>query len=164
MQEKPLKHLMGAFKKNKFEKFSRGPKIMMSTGLELSPKHKKIIMKFCKFVYEMLELTEDYSCFLSANRKAAGIQTTAVCVYDDKKVSVYCKNRSLADILRSIAHEMFHLKQHEMNLVHHKMPPHHLNPIEWDANIAAGSLLSFFAQKVGRDKIYESKNRDNIIL
>jgi Zn-dependent peptidase ImmA (M78 family) len=57
-------------------------------------------------------------------------------------------------MLRSIAHEMYHLRQHELGLVPRKMKQHHLSPIEWQANAAAGSLLSYFAQKVGRDKIY----------
>ena len=164
MNSLPLKHLMGALKNNKFNKHSKGPRVMISKGLDLSPKNKKIIMKFCKFVYETLELTDSYSCYLSGDRKASGIQTTAVCVYDDRKVAVYCKNRSLADVLRSIAHEMFHLKQFELDLVENEMPPHHLNPIEWDANIAAGSLVSYFAQKIGRDVIYETKIRNKMIL
>jgi hypothetical protein len=130
-------------------------KIMRSSGLNLSSKQRKMIFEFINFVYDSLELTGDYHCYLSANRKAAGIKTTAVCAYGEKRISVYCKERALADILRSIAHEMFHLRQHELDIVPYDMPPHHLNPIEWEANIAAGSMLSYFAQKVGRDKVYE---------
>ena len=130
-------------------------KIMRSSGLNLSSKQRKMVSDFVNFVYDSLELTGDYKCYLSANRKAAGIRTTAVCAYDEKRISIYCKERALADILRSIAHEMFHLRQHELDIVPHDMPPHHLNPIEWEANIAAGSMLSYFAQKVGRDKVYE---------
>jgi hypothetical protein len=34
------------------------------------------------------------------------------------------------------------------------MPPHHLNPIEFDANVFGGSMISIFASKKGRDEIY----------
>ena len=69
-------------------------------------------------------------------------------------VKIYCQSRSLADILRSIGHEMFHLRQHEMDLIPVKKKLHHLNPVEWHANIAGGSLLSYFADITGKDKIY----------
>lgn len=49
---------------------------------------------------------------------------------------------------------MFHLRQHEMDQVPVKMKVHYLNPIEWTANAAGGSLISYFADSIGKDKIY----------
>jgi hypothetical protein len=155
-QSSPLKMLMSILNKKKMDQHSKKKvKIMRSSGLDLTTKQRKMIYDFVNFVYDSLNLTGDYKCYLSANRKSAGIKTTAVCAYSEKRISVYCKERALADILRSIAHEMFHLRQNELDIVPHDMPPHHLNPIEWEANIAAGSMLSYFAQMVGRNQVYE---------
>ncbi len=124
-------------------------------GLDISKEDQKIIRDFLDLCVLSMGLEEDYKCFLSADRKRSRIVTTAICTFSENQIKIYCHERSLADILRSIAHEAFHLRQNELGLVPSKMEkPHHLNPIEWQANIAGGSLISYFAQKVGRDKIY----------
>lgn len=115
---------------------------------------RSIISDFCNMCSSALNLESEYKCYLSDDRKRAKIATSAICDYSRKNIRIYCRQRALADILRSIAHEMYHLRQNELGLVPKKMKQHHLSPVEWQANIAAGSLLSYFAQKVGRDKIY----------
>lgn len=129
-------------------------KLMLDKNLNLPPADKKIIKQFCSLCYSMLELTGDYKCYLSVDRKKSHIKTTAICSYGKNNIRIYCHERSIADILRSIGHEMFHLRQHEMDQVPVKMKPHHLNPIEWTANAAGGSLISYFADMIGKDKIY----------
>ena len=129
-------------------------KLMIDKDFDLSSEDKKIIRQFCSMCYSMLELTGDYKCYLSIDRKKSKIKTTAICRYGKNNVRIYCQNRSIADILRSIGHEMFHLRQHEMDQVPVKMKVHYLNPIEWTANAAGGSLISYFADSIGKDKIY----------
>lgn len=129
-------------------------KIMIEKGLTISKEDSYLIRDFCNMCAAAMDISEDYKCYLSNDRKKSKIVTTAICDFSHRNIRIYCHSRSLADILRSIAHEMFHLKQHEKHLVPRKMKLHHLNPIEWHANAAAGSLLSYFAQKVGKDKIY----------
>ena len=130
-------------------------KILKSRDLDLHDNSEDLIKQFVKFCCEMMELQNDYDCYLSADRKKSKIKTTAVCSFNERNIRIYCKDRALADVLRSIAHEMFHLKQHELGLVHNNIKKkHYLSPIEWDANIVAGSLISFFALKTGRDKVY----------
>ena len=129
--------------------------IFVDKDLNISKEDQKIIRDFLCLCVLSTGLEKDYKCFLTADRKRSHIVTTAVCTFSEKRIKIYCRERSLADILRSIAHEAFHLRQHELDLVPEKMSkPHHLNPIEWQANIAGGSLVSYFAQKVGKDKIY----------
>ena len=129
--------------------------IFVDKNLNISREDQKIIRDFLCLCVLSTGLEKDYKCFLTADRKRSRIVTTAVCTFGEKRIKIYCHERSLADILRSIAHEAFHLRQHELDLVPEKMSkPHHLNPIEWQANIAGGSLVSYFAQKVGKDKIY----------
>jgi len=128
--------------------------IFVHENLELEKIDEKLIKDFCDLCYSMLELTGKYECYLCDDRKSSKIITTAICVFSESKIKIYCKNRSLADTLRSIGHEMFHLRQDEMDLIPTKLRPHHLNPVEWHANIAGGALLSYFADKVGKYKIY----------
>lgn len=129
-------------------------KIMKSRELHLHKDDSDLIKQFVKVCCSMMELENEYKCYLSADRHKSHIQTTAICSFGKKNIRIYCKDRALADILRSIAHEMFHLRQHELHLVRDTNKKHYLNPVEWDANVAAGSILSFFALKVGRDKVY----------
>lgn len=129
-------------------------KIMIDRDLTIDRDDQSIISKFCDMCSSVLGLENEYKCYLSNDRKRAKIATSAICDYNRENIRIYCHKRALADILRSIAHEMFHLRQNELGLVPKKMKQHHLSPIEWHANVAAGSLLSYFSQKVGRDKIY----------
>lgn len=129
-------------------------KILIDKGLHLSQEDQALISKFCKMCYSVLELEDEYKCFLTADRKRSKIITTAICDFSKNRIKIYCHNRALADLLRSIGHEMFHLKQSELGMVHPNLKAHYLEPIEWHANICGGSLLSYFASKVGRDKIY----------
>jgi hypothetical protein len=127
---------------------------MIEKGLHIDKEDQIIIKKFCDVAAAAMGLEGNYKCYLSNDRKISKIVTTAICDFSRSNIRIYCHQRALADMLRSIAHEMYHLRQHELNLVPRKMKQHHLSPIEWQANAAAGSLLSYFAQKVGRDKIY----------
>jgi len=128
--------------------------VMISKGLHIDKQDQKLIFDFCDMCANMLDLAESYECYLSSDRKKSKIVTTAICDFDRNNIRIYCHQRALVDILRSIAHEMYHLRQCELDLVPKQMKQHYLNPIEWHANVAAGSLLSFYAQKVGKDKIY----------
>jgi hypothetical protein len=129
--------------------------IFIDKELNISKEDKGLIKDFLSLCVKSMGIEGDYKCFLSANRKRSHIVTTAICTFSENRIKIYCHERSLADILRSIAHEAFHLRQHELDLVPKKIKkPHHLNPIEWQANVAGGSVLSYFAQKVGKDKIY----------
>jgi hypothetical protein len=154
-REQLLKNLMTKLKDGVEIEKTPNFSIFIDKDLNISKGDQKIIQDFLSLCVLSTGLEKDYKCFLTANRKRSRIVTTAVCTFGEKRIKIYCHERSLADVLRSIAHEAFHLRQHELDLVPEQMSkPHHLNPIEWQANIAGGSLVSYFAQKVGRDKIY----------
>lgn len=146
--------LMTNLKNKRKVKLSGDFSIFIHENLELEKVDEKLIKDFCDLCYSMLELTGTYECFLCNDRKSEKIKTTAICFFDKGSVKIYCQSRSLADILRSIGHEMFHLRQYEMDLIPVKKKLHHLDPVEWHANIAGGSLLSYFADITGKDKIY----------
>jgi hypothetical protein len=77
-----------------------------------------------------------------------GLVTTAG--YKDKKVHVYAKERATVDIMRSIAHELTHMKQDLEGRL--KPEKHQANnkagsPIENEANYTAGGLIRLFGEK-----------------
>ena len=64
---------------------------------------------------------------------------------NDNSVRVYSKNRALADILRSIAHELVHHKQLEDGRIDINNPPQDIGgEIEDEANAVAGQLVKAF--------------------
>jgi Zn-dependent peptidase ImmA (M78 family) len=130
-------------------------RVLVSRDLDLDDDIKKMIMNFCNYSASRLGLEGQYKCYISFDRQKSGIKTTGICMPDRNEIKVYGKNRSLADILRSIAHEMFHLRQHEMGVIPlSRSKKHFEEPLEWHANAAAGSIVSKFASTVGRDKVY----------
>jgi len=149
-----LKDVMGNLENGFSHDGNKHVRIMIDRGLKMDRDDKSIISKFCNMCADALGLENEYKCYLSDDRKRAKIITSAICDYSRSNIRIYCHERALADVLRSIAHEMYHLRQSELGLVPRKMKQHHLSPVEWHANVAAGSLLSYFAQQVGRDKIY----------
>jgi hypothetical protein len=150
-----LKHVMKSMEGGIDLEGPSSIKILIDKELEISPEDRELIKNYCSMCSRALGIDGSYKCYLSASRKRSHIITTAICTFSDGNIKIYCHGRAMADILRSIAHEMFHLRQHELGLVPRGMKkPHHLSPIEWHANVAGGSLLSYFADKVGKDKIY----------
>jgi len=67
----------------------------------------------------------------------------------------------LADVLRSVAHEMTHMMQDEMGLI--KGPIRDAGGFHEDqANAKAGEIIKLFAKsKKGRRAIYESRLRNH---
>jgi hypothetical protein len=65
------------------------------------------------------------------------------------------RNRNMADVLRTLAHELVHHKQNELG----KLDPNSGktgSDIENEANIKAGIIMRDFGR--GREEIYESKS------
>ena len=71
---------------------------------------------------------------------------------NDNKIWVYVKNRNMADILRTLAHELVHRKQAELGMIDN-MSGETGSTIENEANAQAGVLLRDFGKI--NDSIYE---------
>lgn len=141
------------------DRLTSSVRIFVSNSLDFDKKQSIIIKKFVSFCYNALNLKESYKCILVDDREKFKILTTAACNFDTNHFKVYCKGRSISDILRSISHEMSHLKQHESGLYPIQdigKKPHHQDEKEFQANAMAGSLVSIFANKIGRNKVYEN--------
>ena len=111
------------------------------------------------FCAELLPIEDSFQVYVVDDREKHGISTTAVYEVGNNCCKIYAKNRALADVLRSIAHEMTHMMQDELGILVGKIKDaggFH----EDQANARAGELIKLFAKsKKGRRAIYESKFR-----
>lgn len=117
-------------------------------------KHSKeqidLMNEFIDFSCDYLEIPHT-KVTLQYSRE--GLVTTAA--YGEKKVTVYAKERAIVDIMRSIAHELTHMKQDiegRLNQSHHDANNTAGSPIENEANYKAGEIIRKFGDKY--PKIY----------
>lgn len=59
---------------------------------------------------------------------------------------VYAKNRNLVDILRTVVHELTHVKQHEMDMIN-PGDSYPGSPIEAQADMVAGKLMKIYGKE-----------------
>lgn len=116
---------------------------------------KYCVAKFVKFIGEEINLNTPFKITLSSNRDE-DLKTYAYYDKQNKIVKVYVKNRGLADVLRSIAHELIHHKQNESDLLNIPHPDIG-GQIEDEANSIAGQLVKKFGYRYPKLAIY-SKN------
>ena len=134
-------------------------KLYIDKKLGLDENKINLASEFCVFCGDHLNITGPYKIFMVAERQPHSISTTAVYEMGNNTCKVYCKDRSLADCLRSIAHEMTHMMQDQLGLLKGKIRDaggFH----EDQANAKAGEILKLFAKsKPERKMIYEKKKR-----
>ncbi len=121
-----------------------------------------IIKEFVKFAATELKLkTIPKGITLSYDTNEAKTNRTFGTFEPDlNKVWVYVKNRNLADILRTLGHELIHRKQDEENRIDYKSG-NTGSEIENEANAQAGVLLRKFGQQ--NNNIYEGVIKENLI-
>jgi len=116
---------------------------------------KNIVKSFIDFVVEELGIKKVPRIVLTTNKK--GIKTTAV--YRKRiEIKIYVKDRHLADVLRSIAHELVHHWQLEQGKFGDEQIQDVGGEIEDEANAVAGQLIKKFAYS-GNMKIYEVQKK-----
>jgi len=105
---------------------------------------KDIIIDFVKYCCSELGIQASPSVEIVHDRENSGIVTTAHYSIPDSQIAVYGKGRYLPDVLRSIAHELVHMSQHEKGELE-KHPLQHIGGyLEDDANARAGSLVKAY--------------------
>ena len=132
-------------------------KLYVDRKLSLTPEKIKLIAEFCNFCSDQLPIEGDFKIYITSDRKAHGIITTASYEVNNNVCRVYGKNRALVDVCRSIAHEMTHMMQDETGLlVGHIQDAGGFH--EDQANAKAGELIKRFAKsRKDRSAIYETK-------
>lgn len=132
----------------------------LSIDDDLNFDNKKIqtTKAFLNFCIDELSLDDKFNCRIVCDRESNGIKTTAYYIDNGKIIVVYGKNRMLGDILRSIAHELVHQKQHQDGRI--KYPVQDVGgEVEDEANARAGSLVKSFTKghRLGIN-LFENKN------
>lgn len=103
-----------------------------------------LLNEFINFTCKFLKI-DPISVVLKFNRDE--IVTTAS--YGNNQIYIYVKDRAIVDIMRSIAHELTHLKQDvndELDSASHEENNEAGSPIENEANAVAGELIRRFGK------------------
>ena len=140
-------------------------KLYISKKLNLTPQKAALMGDFINFCVSMLPLeSQDLEVHLVDNRESHGVTTTAYYAPGRNLVVVYCKNRAVVDVLRSVAHELTHMMQDEQGLLVGKIQDaggFH----EDQANAKAGELIKLYAKShPQRRAIYENIKIKKLIL
>lgn len=114
--------------------------------------NKYAIVKFIKFVNDELSLDQPFKVKLVTQRDN-DLRTYAYYNPSNGDVKVYCRDRGLADVLRSIAHELIHHHQNQMGKL--EEPTQDIGgEIEDEANSVAGQLVKKFGYANPKLAIY----------
>ena len=111
----------------------------------LEDNKKQKITEFVKFVKKELGIVKCPTIVLQNGR--GELKTTANYDYSKKNkiIRINAKNRSLVDVMRSIAHEMVHHKQYEDGRLN-TPPPDIGGEIEDEANAKAGQYIKLYSK------------------
>jgi len=125
----------------------------MNEGID-SDMDKKLLKKFIAFAIKELDIQKPPSGLTLSNNndKAKSRHTFGTFNPNNDKIWVYVKNRNMADLLRTLAHELVHRKQEEDG----RLDPNSGetgSEIENEANAMAGVLLRKFGEQ--NEEIYQ---------
>lgn len=121
----------------------------------MTPERVDVVKDFISFVCGKLKMEEPVSVFLR-NGRDEYIQTTASYVPGNNTNHIRCGGRALVDILRSIAHELTHNRQRELNMFKPGESVQNIGGhIEDQANSVAGIFIKDFTHNYGYDNIYD---------
>jgi hypothetical protein len=114
--------------------------------------NKYTIVKFLKFVNDELSLNQPFKVKLVTQRDG-DLKTYAYYDPNNGLIKVYCKNRGMADVLRSIAHELIHHHQNQSGKL--DQPTQDIGgEVEDEANSVAGQLVKKFGYANPKLAIY----------
>jgi uncharacterized membrane-anchored protein YjiN (DUF445 family) len=119
---------------------------------DLNPEKFKVMSKFIKFCKSELKITNDIQIFLMNKKNHLNI-TTGGYNPKDKCVYVIYEGRQIADIFRTIAHELIHQKQDLQDKLVGEIPDIG-GIIEDTANAIAGRLIKMYVKKYNARNIY----------
>lgn len=113
-----------------------------------------IVDEFFYWISKKLKLNiEKNNIKLTSDKNKVNQHRSFGSTSSDGNIWVYVGNRNIADILRTFAHELIHVKQFEMGIATINMNEKHRLKIEDQANALAGRLLRSYGKK--HVEIYE---------
>jgi hypothetical protein len=105
------------------------------------------VAKFVDWTAERLNLKQVPTVELSMDtEEAQGNHHTGGHVPGEGSVWVYAKNRNLVDILRTVFHELVHVRQHEIGMIK-PGDSYPGSPIESMADMLAGKYIKIYGEK-----------------
>jgi len=129
---------------DKIRVINRGGHIMNPTQSVFLEENK--IDDFVDFVSGDLELDDNFT--VDITNDSDDVETLASYDINNNEVTVLGKNRSLPDIIRSVAHELVHHKQNEKGeLTGRKEEGEDGSPWEDEANAKAGEIVRKFGKE-----------------
>jgi len=121
----------------------------------MTPDKVGVIKDFISFVCGKLKMEGPVHVCLRRGRDEY-IETTASYVPSENTNHVRCGGRALVDIMRSIAHELTHNRQRELNMFKPGETVQNIGGhIEDQANSVAGVFIKDFTHNYGFDNIYD---------
>lgn len=125
-------------------------------------KNMKTVKDFILLCCKENNIDEPTKVYLRGTRNGSALKTTASYNTMNHDVHIYCKGRHVVDIMRSIAHELMHMRQNLDNRLHDKSGDDG-SEHENEAHSFAGLMI----RKFGKEKpsIYENyKNKKGRLL
>ena len=128
--------------------------VEVDPDLENLTSKSDVILDFVKYCCKKLDIVGKPVVKITGDREKEGIITTAHYNIPKSEIAVYAKGRYLPDVLRSIAHELVHMSQHEKGELE-KHPMQHIGGyLEDDANARAGALVKAYGLVDSNKKIF----------
>lgn len=115
--------------------------VQIDSGLRLDTKEKELFEIFLEFVQDHLGI-ENIPNLHILNKRHQGM-TYGAFNPNDNSVMVYGRNRGLADIMRTTAHELVHFKQKLENRIPKNLQSRD-HKLESEANTIAGDIVYMF--------------------
>lgn len=119
----------------------------------MNKEHSICIAKFVKYICDELNIDNNFKIKLSMS-KSGDLKTYAYYNPSTYDIKVYCNNRGLADIMRSLAHELIHHYQNQNGELTGEIQDVG-GKIEDDANSIAGQFVKKFGYENPDMLIYD---------
>ena len=105
-----------------------------------------LMQKFIRWTAEKLNLeTTPHIEFSYDTEEAQSGHHTGRHTEGENKVWVYAKNRNMVDIMRTVFHELVHVRQSELDMIQ-PGDSYPGSPIEMEADILAGKYIKIFGK------------------
>jgi hypothetical protein len=115
--------------------------------MEPAKENIAIVEKFVEYCAKHLGLRGRIEIELRVGQQKGRMPTAGHYDPNNNKISVSIKNRAIADCLRTIAHELTHMRQLTVSEIIFPEDDKGLQPYEDEANLTAGRLVRFFGRE-----------------
>lgn len=132
------------------KKYNRTPDKWITNKLDESDVDAELqqeVDKFCDWACNKLSIKNKPHIELSMDTEEAQTNHhTGGHIMGDDKIWVYAKNRNLVDILRTVFHELVHVRQGELDMID-PGDSYPGSPIEAMADMLAGKYIKIYGEK-----------------